>query len=93
MILTVPSSLSHGYSRALFVDFARTPNNVVVLTSKGEAGSLARWLWGVWNEKQSEGEQWGQGKVGRVIELGQTVELEVRFPSPSSRKEADLSSR
>lgn len=54
---------------------------------------MARWLWGVWNEKQSEGEQWGQGKVGRVIELGQTVELEVRFPSPSSRKEADLSSR
>lgn len=78
LILTVPATLSHGYSRSLFVDFARGLSNVVILTGASDDGTLARWLWGVWNEAQKEGEKWGQGKVGKVIELDRTVELQVR---------------
>ncbi|KAK4705180.1 cleavage and polyadenylation specificity factor subunit 2, partial [Phenoliferia sp. Uapishka_3] len=78
LILTVPATLSHGYSRQLFVDFARNASNVVVLTGSGEEGTLARWLFGVWNEGQTETDKWGKGKVGRVVELGQTVELEMK---------------
>lgn len=77
LILTVPSTLSHGYSRRLFVDFARSPNNVVILTAKGEEGTLARWLWGMWDRQQLPGEEWGKGKVGRAVELNESIELKV----------------
>jgi cleavage and polyadenylation specificity factor subunit 2 len=77
VILTVPATLSHGYSRSLFIDFARSPNNVVVLTGMSDEGTLARWLWGEWNEQQAVGEKWGQGKVGNVVQLNETVALQV----------------
>lgn len=77
LILTVPATLSHGYSRSLFVDFARSPSNVVILTQKGEEGTLARWLWHTWNDRQQNGERWGEGKVGKEIQLGETLNLEV----------------
>ncbi|ORY76891.1 beta-lactamase-like protein [Leucosporidium creatinivorum] len=77
-ILTVPSTLSHGFSRELFVEFAKSPNNVVILTGRSEEGSLARWLWGVWNEQQREGEKWGGGKVGEVVQLDETVPIQMK---------------
>lgn len=76
-ILTVPSTLSHGFSRSLFIDFAKSPNNVVVLTGMSDDGTLARWLWSHWNEKQPEGEKWGAGKVGSVVQMDETIPLEV----------------
>ncbi|KAL8287338.1 hypothetical protein RQP46_003790 [Phenoliferia psychrophenolica] len=78
LILTVPSTLSHGFSRALFVEFARQPLNVVVLSGTSDDGTLARWLFGVWNDAQEEGDKWGKGKVGKVVEMGQTVELQMK---------------
>ncbi|TFY83336.1 hypothetical protein EWM64_g677 [Hericium alpestre] len=41
LILAVPASLSYGPSRVLFSDFAAVPDNVILLTSKGEEGTLA----------------------------------------------------
>jgi len=81
LILTVPSTLSYGFARALFLDFARTPSNLVLLTGLSEPGSLARWLaQEVWEPQQDEGCKYGQGKVGKEIKMDQTIELEVRQP-------------
>lgn len=77
LVLTVPSTLSHGTSRSYFINFARDPSNVVILTKKDEEGTLSRWLWGVWNERQGAGERWGEGKVGRDVQLGETIDVEV----------------
>lgn len=82
-ILTVPSSLSHGFSRQLFVDFAKEEKNVVILTGKSEVGSLSRWLWGEWEEKQEEGERWGGGKVGSVVRLEGELPVPVSVGSDS----------
>lgn len=78
LILTVPSTLSYGYSRALFLDFARNPLNLVLLTSLSEPGTLARWLAEeVWEPQQDVGAKYGQGKVGKEVKMDQTIELEV----------------
>ncbi|KAM0790221.1 hypothetical protein ACM66B_005534 [Microbotryomycetes sp. NB124-2] len=77
-ILTVPSTLSHGFSRSMFVEFAQTPKNVVLLTSRNDKGSLADWLWNVWNDKQKVGDKYGSGTVGNVIQLDQTVSLKMK---------------
>lgn len=77
LILAVPPSLSHGPSRTLLARFAQSPEDVVVLTQRGEAGSLARWLWERWEERQSPGARWGQGKVGAVVQPGDEFQIEV----------------
>ena len=80
LILTVPSTLSHGFSRQLLVQLAREPKNVVVLSGSNEEGTLARWLFDVWNDAQTELDKWGKGKVGKVVQSEQTVQLQVRVP-------------
>jgi cleavage and polyadenylation specificity factor subunit 2 len=52
LILAVPASLSHGPSRHLFQDFAAVPDNVVLLTSRGEERTLARALFVKWDDSQ-----------------------------------------
>ncbi|POY69950.1 hypothetical protein BMF94_7042 [Rhodotorula taiwanensis] len=77
LVLTVPSTLSYGYSRALFLDFARNPQNLVLLTGLSEPGSLARWLVReIWEPQQDAGARYGQGKVGKEVKMDQTIELE-----------------
>lgn len=84
LILTVPSTLSYGFSRALFLDFARTPANLVLLTGLSEPGSLSRWLAKeVWEPQQDDGCRYGQGRVGKEIQMDRVVELEVRRPLAS----------
>ncbi|KPV72470.1 uncharacterized protein RHOBADRAFT_55930 [Rhodotorula graminis WP1] len=79
LILTVPSTLSYGFARALFLDFARSPANLVLLTGLSEPGSLARWLAKeVWEPQQDEGCKYGQGKVGKEVQMDRVVELEMR---------------
>ncbi|BGO93358.1 hypothetical protein NBRC10512_005524 [Rhodotorula toruloides] len=79
LILTVPSTLSYGYSRALFLDFARNPANLVLLTGLSEPGSLARWLAReVWEPQQEKGCKYGEGKVGKEVKMDQTIELEMK---------------
>ncbi|GAA5860663.1 hypothetical protein JCM3774_006244 [Rhodotorula dairenensis] len=79
LILTVPSTLSYGYSRALFLDFARNPLNLVLLTGLSEPGTLARWLAKeIWEPQQDVGAKYGQGKVGKEVKMDQIIELEMR---------------
>ncbi|GAA5822558.1 hypothetical protein JCM11251_006378 [Rhodosporidiobolus azoricus] len=79
LILTVPSTLSYGFSRALFLDFARQPGNLVLLTGRSEPGSLARWLVEeVWEREQQGAEGYGSGKVGTEVKMDKVVELEMK---------------
>ncbi|GAA5956213.1 hypothetical protein JCM21900_006839 [Sporobolomyces salmonicolor] len=79
LILTVPATLSYGFARALFLDFARQPNNLVLLTGRSDPGTLARWLVDeVWEQKQEEGRRYGEGAVGKEVKMDQVIELEMR---------------
>ncbi|GAA5937690.1 cleavage polyadenylation factor subunit CFT2 [Sporobolomyces koalae] len=79
LVLTVPSTLSYGYARTLFVDYARQPNNLIILTEKCHRGSLSRWLVEeVWERGQEqEGTRYGQGKVGKEVQMDNTIELDM----------------
>ncbi|KAF8195690.1 beta-lactamase-like protein [Mycena galopus ATCC 62051] len=82
LILAVPSSLSHGPSRALFANFAAIPNNVVLLTSQGEEGTLARFLFNKWNDSQRADDKWDKGKIGRNVMLEDTLTLVMKSKVP-----------
>ncbi|KAJ7240326.1 beta-lactamase-like protein [Mycena haematopus] len=82
LILAVPASLSHGPSRSLFVNFAAIPNNVVLLTSQGEEGTLARALFNKWNDSQRPDDKWDKGKIGRNVMLDDTLTLVMKSKVP-----------
>ncbi|KZW03719.1 hypothetical protein EXIGLDRAFT_600182 [Exidia glandulosa HHB12029] len=82
LILAVPQNLSHGSSRAIFTDFAAVQGNVVVLTSRGEAGTLARHLFDKWNNAQAPGEKYGSGGAGAPITLDETMKLTMHSKVP-----------
>ena len=79
LILAVPASLSHGASRVLFSEFAETPDNVVLLTGRGEEGTLGRMLFERWNNSQREESKWDRGKIGNNIMMDGTLHLSVRM--------------
>jgi hypothetical protein len=79
LILAVPASLSHGPSRLLFSDFAAVTDNVVLLTSRGEEGTLGRILFDKWNDVQRAEDKWDRGKIGRNIMMDGTLKLRVRI--------------
>lgn len=86
-ILTVPSTLSYGFSRAMAPSFLPTSGNVLILTTKPEPGTLAHWLFQRWQDAQ-ESAAWGndQGKLGSVTELqSEDLQLTVSFSSISVR--------
>lgn len=78
IILAVPASLSHGPSRSLFTDFAAVADNVVLLTSRGEEGTLARMLFDRWNDSQRDTDKWDRGKIGSNIMMDGVLQLNVR---------------
>ncbi|BGP18072.1 hypothetical protein JCM10213_008391 [Rhodosporidiobolus nylandii] len=79
LILSTPSTLSHGTSRELFLQLGANPANLVLLTSRSDPGSLARWLAEeVWERQQMEQEGYGRGKVGREVRLQGRVEVEMK---------------
>ena len=43
-ISAFPASFSHGPSRSLFADFAAAPENITLLTGRGEERTLGRML-------------------------------------------------
>ncbi|KAG0150883.1 hypothetical protein CROQUDRAFT_720114 [Cronartium quercuum f. sp. fusiforme G11] len=75
LILAVPACLSYGYSRRLFTKIACSPGNLLVLTSMGQEGSLARWL-----AEQAAGEEglYGSGKLPEVVKLDSSIEVELK---------------
>jgi cleavage and polyadenylation specificity factor subunit 2 len=77
LILAVPTSLSHGSSRALFADFASVRDNVVLLTSRSEEGTLCRLLLDKWDQRQKDDERWDKGNIGSVIELDESIHIKV----------------
>ena len=84
LILAVPATLSHGPSRALFAQFAEIPDNVVLLTGRGEPGTLGRQLFDKWNNSQREEAKWDRGKIGSNIMMDGVLRLQVRIASGST---------
>ena len=88
VVLAVPPSMTHGPSRKLLARFAQNPNDVVVLISRGEPGSLCRELWEAWRESQSKGFSWTQGKLGQTITpKNATLRFELKSKVPLEGEE------
>jgi cleavage and polyadenylation specificity factor subunit 2 len=79
LILAVPASLSHGPSRLLFADFAAVPDNVILLTGRGEEGTFGRMLFERWNNSQRAEDKWDKGKLGSSVMLDGSLELRVGY--------------
>ena len=80
-IVSVPSTLSYGYSRSLFPTFAAAHGNLVILALPTQAGSLSEMIWQSWENGQ-DGTETGNaaGKVGEIVDLaGVHLSLEVRL--------------
>jgi hypothetical protein len=77
LILAVPASFSHGPSRSLFADFAAVPDNVILLTGRGEEGTLGRILFERWNKSQRTEDKWDKGKLGSSVMLDGSLDLRV----------------
>ena len=77
LILAVPASFSHGPSRSLFTDFAAVPDNVILLTGRGEEGTLGRELFERWNKSQRAEDKWDKGKLGSSVMLDGSLDLRV----------------
>ncbi|CCM05574.1 uncharacterized protein FIBRA_07801 [Fibroporia radiculosa] len=82
LILAVPASLSHGPSRVLFTEFAETPDNVVLLTGRGEEGTLGRILFDRWNNAQRDDVKWDRGRIGSNVMLDGILHLEIHSKVP-----------
>ncbi|KII94901.1 hypothetical protein PLICRDRAFT_33730 [Plicaturopsis crispa FD-325 SS-3] len=82
LILAVPASLSHGPSRSLFSDFAAVPDNVVLLTSRSEEGTLGRILFDKWNDSQRPDDKWDKGKIGSNVMMDGMLRLRMNSKVP-----------
>ncbi|KAF9464371.1 beta-lactamase-like protein [Collybia nuda] len=82
LILAVPASLSHGPSRNLFSDFAAVPDNVVLLTSRSEEGTLGRDLFNKWNDSQRPDDKWDRGKIGSNVMMDGAITLRMNHKVP-----------
>ncbi|KAI0068508.1 hypothetical protein BV25DRAFT_1791984 [Artomyces pyxidatus] len=90
LILAVPASLSHGPSRTMFADFAAIPDNVVLLTGRGEEGTLGRILFDRWNNSQRAEDKWDKGKLGSNVMLDGVLNLELRSKVPLQGVELEI---
>ncbi|KAJ7781055.1 beta-lactamase-like protein [Mycena metata] len=82
LILAVPASLSHGPSRHLFANFAAIPNNVVLLTSRSEEGTLGRILFNKWNDAQRADDKWDKERIGSNIMMDGAITLVMKSKVP-----------
>ncbi|TFY62810.1 hypothetical protein EVG20_g6565 [Dentipellis fragilis] len=89
LILAVPASLSHGPSRVLFADFASVPGNVILLTSRGEEGTLGGALFDRWNDAQRPEDKWDNGKLGRNVMMEGAMRLCLNTKVPLQGSELD----
>ncbi|OAX44488.1 hypothetical protein K503DRAFT_303066 [Rhizopogon vinicolor AM-OR11-026] len=90
LILAVPASLSHGPSRLLFSDFAAVPGNVILLTSRGEEGTLGRILFDKWNNSQRVDDKWDKGRIGSNIMMDGTMALKINSKVPLQGAELEV---
>ncbi|KAF5358936.1 hypothetical protein D9758_004760 [Tetrapyrgos nigripes] len=82
LILAVPASLSHGPSRHLFCSFAAVPDNVVLLTGRGEENTLAGVLFDKWNARQRPETKWDKGKIGSNVMMDGAIKLQLKSKEP-----------
>ncbi|KAJ8698469.1 hypothetical protein PTI98_005175 [Pleurotus ostreatus] len=82
LILAVPASLSHGPSRHLFSEFAAVPDNVVLLTQRGEEHTLGRALFDRWNNSQRGDDRWDKGRIGSNIMMDGVMKLKINTKVP-----------
>ncbi|KAI0306845.1 beta-lactamase-like protein [Multifurca ochricompacta] len=90
LILAVPASLSHGPSRLLFADFAAVPDNVILLTGRGEEGTLGRKLFERWNNSQRAEDKWDKGKLGSNVMLDGSLSLRLNSKVPLTGVELEI---
>jgi cleavage and polyadenylation specificity factor subunit 2 len=58
--------------------------NVILLTSRGEEGTLTRNLFEDWQSFQAEDRKYGAGRVGAIGKIDQQMDIEVsRLSRPS----------
>jgi cleavage and polyadenylation specificity factor subunit 2 len=84
VVIAAPASLAYGFSRRLLADFAEAQGNLIILTSEGEEGSLARQLFDVWNDRQKGDRKYGVGTVGEAEFIDQKMDLNVRIGCSAS---------
>ncbi|KAF8312281.1 hypothetical protein DL93DRAFT_2126087 [Clavulina sp. PMI_390] len=84
LVLVVPASLSHGPSRELFAEFAKMSGNLVMLTARGEPGSLSRMLYDRWRLASGLDGTAGEGaSVGAPVNLrGEVLSLSMHSKVP-----------
>ncbi|KAH9998248.1 beta-lactamase-like protein [Russula vinacea] len=90
LILAVPASFSHGPSRLLFADFAAVPDNVILLTGRGEEGTLGRMLFDRWNKTQRAEDKWDKGKLGSSVMLDGSLSLRINSRVPLAGVELEI---
>ncbi|KAJ8507662.1 hypothetical protein ONZ45_g9987 [Pleurotus djamor] len=89
LILAVPASLSHGSARHLFSQFATIPDNVVLLTQRGEEGTLGRMLFDKWNNSQRGDDRWDKGRIGSNIMMDGVIKMKINTKVPLQGAELD----
>lgn len=85
VIIAVPVSLSNGSSRQIFSEFALIPDNIVLLTSRAQQGTLGERLFETWSSRQEETERWDKGKIGKPIQLSGSMKLKACMPRPTQK--------
>ncbi|KZT38353.1 hypothetical protein SISSUDRAFT_1021621 [Sistotremastrum suecicum HHB10207 ss-3] len=82
VLIAVPLSLSSGFSRQIFSEFALIPENIVLLTSRAPQGTLSDRLFDFWSSQQSDSDKWEKGKVGKVVKLNGSMKLKMNAKIP-----------
>lgn len=88
LVIAVPGTLSHGYSRQLFVSLAASAGNLVVLPSRSEEGSLTRWL----SSKIGSQARNNTEAVPRAVHIDEELSVEV-ISTVSALLDSSLKSR
>ncbi|KAG9317488.1 beta-lactamase-like protein [Chiua virens] len=68
----------------------RFPDNVVLLTSRGEEGTLTRILFDRWNNSQRGDDTWDKGKIGSNVMLDGSLHLRMNSKVPLQGTELEL---
>ncbi|KIO32800.1 hypothetical protein M407DRAFT_211516 [Tulasnella calospora MUT 4182] len=89
VILAVPYNMAYGPSRKIFTDLASDAGNLVVLPSIAEPGTLSHDLFTMWNERQSEADKWGKGKVGDVARVRDELTIKLNSKVPLTGQELE----
>ncbi|WVF69249.1 hypothetical protein IAT40_004025 [Kwoniella sp. CBS 6097] len=89
LVLAIPPTMSHGPSRFLFTAMANAEGNVILLTSRSEAGTLARELYERWEKNQEDTAKWGHGRIGKIGFLDGQLKVEMDSKVPLSGAELE----